>query len=431
MRRDRLERPTWANVVGLETASYIVGMPNRADCARLSDRALIDQVARLAEHERVATAALIASLTEFDRRRLYLPEGFPSLFAYCTERLRLSEHAAYHRIEAARAADRFPIIQELLETGALTLTAVGLLRPHLTEENHREVLAAAKHQGKRHIEELIARLHPQPDVRASVRKLPPPRAEAADASSVAPVEGRPVPIAAPPGVTPEKMPLLSPADGDESPDGGAVGGATAVPPMARRPAIVRALAPARYQMQITVSAETHAKLRRAQDLIRHLVPDGDPAIVIDRALTLLVQDLERKTFAAKKERTVRPPREGRTPRGPRTERKAAGQAPADARPKGAPPPSASRSRRIPPSVKREVWAREGGQCGFIGAAGRCQARGFLEFHHEVPFAVGGEATAANVCLRCSQHNGHEADLFFGPGTSRRRTPRAPTRSGPS
>jgi 5-methylcytosine-specific restriction endonuclease McrA len=166
--------------------------------------------------------------------------------------------------------------------------------------------------------------------------------------------------------------------------------------------------------------------------MRHLVPDGDPAVVIDRALTLLVQDLERKTFAAKKERPVRPPKVGRATRAPRAERRAPRQAtPAVPRPQAATPPSSSRSRRIPASVKREVWAREGGQCGFVGAAGRCQARGFLEFHHEVPFAVGGEATAANVCLRCSQHNGHEADLFFGPGTSRRRTPRAPTRSGPS
>ena len=52
--------------------------------------------------ERRATAALVASLAELDERRLYLGEGYSSLFTYCTQCLRLSEHAAYSRIEAAR-----------------------------------------------------------------------------------------------------------------------------------------------------------------------------------------------------------------------------------------------------------------------------------------------------------------------------------------
>jgi hypothetical protein len=52
-------------------------------------------------------------------------------------------------------------------------------------------------------------------------------------------------------------------------------------------------------VQVTVSAETHAKLRRAQDLLRHAIPDGDPAAVFDRALTVLLQQLERTKCAAK------------------------------------------------------------------------------------------------------------------------------------
>jgi hypothetical protein len=40
--------------------------------------------------------------------------------------LHLSEHAAYHRIEAARAARQFPIILDMVAEGALTLTAVAM-----------------------------------------------------------------------------------------------------------------------------------------------------------------------------------------------------------------------------------------------------------------------------------------------------------------
>jgi hypothetical protein len=59
------------------------------------------------------------ALGELDARRLYLGEGCSSLFAYCTQVLHLSEHAAYGRIEAARAARQWPIVLDLLADGSL------------------------------------------------------------------------------------------------------------------------------------------------------------------------------------------------------------------------------------------------------------------------------------------------------------------------
>jgi hypothetical protein len=109
---------------------------------------------------------------ELDRRRLYLVEGCSSLFTYCTQVLHLTEHAAYGRIEAARAARKFPVILERLHDGTLTLTAVCLLGPHLTAENHLAALDAARHKSKAEVERQVASLRPQPDVPATVRKLP-------------------------------------------------------------------------------------------------------------------------------------------------------------------------------------------------------------------------------------------------------------------
>ena len=76
----------------------------------LSDDELLATVKRLATTECRATAALVQSLMELDVRRLYLGEGYSSLFTYCTQALHLAEGAAYNRIEAARAARRFPTI---------------------------------------------------------------------------------------------------------------------------------------------------------------------------------------------------------------------------------------------------------------------------------------------------------------------------------
>jgi hypothetical protein len=98
----------------------------------MEDRALLDATKHLVIEEHLATAALLRALMEIDTRRLYLGEGCSSMFSYCTRVLHLAEGAAYNRIEAARAARSYPLILELFERGAITLTAVRLLKPHLT-----------------------------------------------------------------------------------------------------------------------------------------------------------------------------------------------------------------------------------------------------------------------------------------------------------
>lgn len=322
-------------------------------CQGLSNANLLSECVRLAAAERSATVQLIAALAEVDRRRLYLGEGCSSLFTYCTRVLHLSEHAAYGRIEAARAAHKFPLILDLLAEGALTLTSVTLLAPSLTDENHRAVLGAARHRSKREVEEQVAALRPQPAVAASVRKLP---------------------VHKP--TLPRKV---SSTDTDAPPCAPLVAGLPGPTPQA--PAVVRAAAPEQYRIQITVSKATHDKLRRAQDLLRHSIPNGDPAAIVDRALALLLENLEKRKLAA----TERPRQASDVP---------------------------PRGRHIAASVRREVWKRDEGQCAFVGTQGRCEERGFLEFHHVEPFAAGGAATIENIELRCRAHNGYEADLFF-------------------
>jgi hypothetical protein len=316
-------------------------------------------VKRLSEREREATAHLVAHLAELDLRRLYLQEGCSSLFTYCTRRLHLSEHEAYARIEAARAARQFPVILELLENGSIHLTAVGLLAPHLTPENHVQLLEAARHKSKRQVEEIVARIRPLPPVPATVRKLPSPRPTAPD-------------VAAPPD---------SPATGEPAQPSLTL---PAAPSPAPRPVVVAPLAPERYKVQFTAGVETCEKLREAQDLLRHVIPDGDPAAIFDRALTVLLAQL-RKT------------KHGATER-PRASR-----------------PTAPGSRHIPAEVKRQVWKRDGGRCAFVSKDGRrCEETGFLEFHHVEAYALGGQATVGGIQLRCRAHNAYEAERVFGP-----------------
>src|SRR5204863_6735214 len=81
---------------------------------------------------------------------------------------------------------------------------------------------------------------------------------------------------------------------------------------------------------------------------------------------------------------------------------------------GASRPVNTASRHVPAAIKRIVSQRDGGRCAFTGPQGRCPATTFLEYHHVVPFAAGGEMSAKNLELRCRAHNQYEADLYFGP-----------------
>lgn len=234
-------------------------MKTNSSCAALSDADLLAEVERLAQCERNATCQLIASLAEIDRRRLYLPQGFSSLFTFCTQKLHLAEGAAYRRIEAARASSRFPILLERLEDGSLTLATLGLLVPHLTADNHARVLELARHKSKRDVEMLAASLRPLPAVPSVVRRLPEVKSSILRNTDASIEAARPA--------------LLSPPS--------------------RRP-VVAPLSETQFKLQVTISRKGHDLLRELQDLMRHTNPSGDPAIIVERALALLHADVLRK-----------------------------------------------------------------------------------------------------------------------------------------
>ena len=246
--------------------------------SRLSDEDLLVRLAVLAANERTAVAEVVAHLAALDSRPwLYAAQGYGSLFSYCTHLLRLSEDATCNRIEAARACRRFPAILDRLASGALSLTSVRILSPHLSAENYEGVLARADGRSRREIEALVAELAPRPDVPSTVRKLPAPKlVDAATASvAVASIGGPETPAAAP--LRPPFPPAIS------SP--------------IRRP-IIEMTSPERYRVQFTLGRESHDQLRRLQDLLRREIPDGDPATIVARALTLLLEKVENQKCGA-------------------------------------------------------------------------------------------------------------------------------------
>lgn len=313
-----------------------------------TDSALIAEVRRLAGSEREATALLVASLAEFDQRRLHLSQGYSSTFDYCRKALGLTEHESLNRIEAARAIRQHPMLLEKLRTGAVSLTAIRLLAPHLTSANVGAVVAEAKGLTTEGIRLLIAKLHPRPPVPAVIRKLPAVSTTVAVAHSIV----APAPAVAQPMVA-------APA------------------PPSRRP-VVAPLSEQHYKLQVTISAVARQRLSAIQDLMRHRLPNGDPAAIVEHALEVLHAELLKQKAAQ-----VATPRTGKQT-------------------------TDAKGRYIPASVKREVWRRDQGRCAFVAADGaRCGSGSGVEFHHVQPYAAGGQATAVNIELRCRAHNGFE------------------------
>src|SRR5688572_21186329 len=129
----------------------------------LNDRALLSQFGDLVRQDHEGKANLLRHIDVIDRRKLWAKLGHPSLFDFLVARYHMSEATAFKRIGAARTARRFPILFAMVASGEIHLSAIHRIKAHLTEENHAQVLAAAKHKTIRQIEELVARIAPQPD----------------------------------------------------------------------------------------------------------------------------------------------------------------------------------------------------------------------------------------------------------------------------
>jgi 5-methylcytosine-specific restriction endonuclease McrA len=324
----------------------------------LSDDALMASLHHLSLDARRLDARVVVHLVEVEERRLHLKAACSSLFEFCVRRLGMSEGASFRRINAARLARRFPGLVGAIESGAVHLSALVLLRDHLTESNVDELVAACSGKTKREVEELVARRAPRPDVPSQIRKLP------------APVAVDPSPMAVRASLFGESPPALASVPAP----------AASLPP--RPAARTEPLSESRYKVQLTVGTALRDKLERAKDLLRHRNPGGDLAVVMEHALDALLAKLEKERLG----KTSRPRRTERT-----TER-----------------------GRIPTAVRREVFARDGKQCTFVDEQGRrCGSRAFLELDHIESRALGGGEDAANLRVACRAHNRLHAEQVFG------------------
>ena len=281
-------------------------------------------------------------------------------------------------------ARRFPVVVPMLADGLLHLTAVRLLAHHLDDENHLALLGGAIHKSKVEVKQLLAGWFPKASVSTSIRRVPSAVAPSADAGTT---EGGGSPLFAGPGSGSENGPPPA-APGEPGHKAAAAPKAAAPRSPEKRKATIDPLSADSYALRLTARRATVERLRRAQQILSHAVPDGDVDEILYRALGALIEQEGRR-----KEAAARP--------GQQRKRSAAADDPA--------------SRTITADVEREVRRRDEDRCAFVSKDGRrCEERRFLELHHVKPWIAGGGRSAGNIALRCRAHNRYEWKAYVAP-----------------
>ncbi len=339
---------------------------NRYSLSHLSGTALRNVLHDRGVTVRFSDTDFIAAIAEFDTRKDYLPAGYPSMKSYCIHELGLPEESAAKRIRVARAAREFPAIFDALADGRLHQSAVVLLAPHLVLETASDLIAAAAHRSKSEIEKLLRERFARIDV---------PNLQAQVVVNALSEQS--------PGTVESLIDVT-----EQSP--GTVASAFA------QHAPGNVTTPSRTPMRLMIEDDA---LRSARELLAHQFPSGNDSDIVNQALRELVETRHKRKFGAPSKRRAR--RE-----------------------------TQSHPRSIPAHIRHAAYERDGGRCTFMSEAGRrCPATSRLEYDHVQEVARGGNATAANLRIRCRAHNQYTAELTYGAEFMRNKREEARSAAG--
>jgi hypothetical protein len=359
--------------------------------AALSDNQIVRKGDRAVHSRHDLAVVLLDCLVEIERRELYLKEGYPSLFAYCTDRWNYSPPKAGRTIAAARCVRAYPEVRTLLMEHRITVCGVSRIAGILTDENRAELLGQVAGRKYAEIDRIVAARRTAPALRERIRPIgvkTPRRAEGA-----ARREGlfRRRPEA---GASPDHP--ASSGDHSRIDSGNTAVNTHPAPPKPREE---------RFEIRFSAGKNLVAMLEQAKAICsRRATIEAVLVKVLDEFLDK--HDPERRRARREKRRAKEEKRgpqeaEGRAP----DQRKIA--ADAQSAESGNPPGGRSRkrSRHIPAAIRDAVFARDGGRCTFIGRNSvRCSATTHLQIDHIEPFCRGGAHQLENLRLLCGKHN---------------------------
>jgi len=334
----------------------------RKTVSDLSDELLWDQTLDCASNERERTAWLVAHLAEVFRRDLALKRGYPSIYKYAREALRLSEMMTWERVSAAKLALELPETIEKIASGELTLTAAVELWKAISDKRSARTASQSSTTNA-----LQPELVPAPVVQV--------------------VPARPVLKMA------DKRELLVRVLGKTRRESEA---AIIEWKQKRDPSQhPQAPAPKRTDLGLSLADADLAKWDRLRDLLSHQMGSRDPN---EAMLWLIELGLEKVDPVRQEARAEK-----------RREKNAVVQVAEktdDASFLCAIETVRQKRKPVQAALKRAVWVRDQSKCQHQDPkSGRlCESTAFLDLDHITPVANGGQNTLENLRLSCRLHN---------------------------
>lgn len=138
---------------------------------RLSNQDLLEILKRTSKKERQIQYEFLCYLIEVDRRKLYVAEGYSSLFAFLTQSLGYSESSALKRTQIVRRATQLPELLWAIQEGKLSLSAAGKLCPYLRRDNFEKLVGECEGKPVKKVEEVIVKYYPKAAVKDEVKNF--------------------------------------------------------------------------------------------------------------------------------------------------------------------------------------------------------------------------------------------------------------------
>ena len=330
-------------------------------------RDFADRLASLRRREQGALADFLVALADFDKRRLWEPLGYSSLFHFLHRHLGMSKGAAHYRKTAAELIQRVPEVVEPIRAGTLCITSIIELAKVLTPENREEVLPRFLHCSRQEAKAVSAEIAPleAAPVRTVVTALPAVAVRPVQAPVLLPIAAATAPV--PPSASADRGSTVEPSPRP--------------PPRAAAEPLTADL----RRLHVTVSKRFMEKLEAARDALAHSHPGADEEAILEAGLDLLLERAAKRRALVKRPRAL-------------PDRAADGGNP----------------RQVPAAVRREVFLRDDGRCQWPTAGGGiCGSTHRVELDHMVPVGRGGHATVSNLRILCAFHNDLAARQVYG------------------
>lgn len=353
----------------------------------LSNEALTKELRQRLSTERQAVAEFLDFLNEYDLRRAYEVDGYPSLFKYLVDGFCLSEPTAAKRIASMRLLRKWPQVRSLIKSGAIHLTGLYAVSKYLTDANYLEVLKLCSGKSKSWIEGYLLREFQAKATHALRDSVKPIRLASAEAkprndhkiAKSAEDNGVGLTSIFPSAINSEK----------EVTSNSEVRQSNALYTNAHSQ-------PKAIRISTALEAEAFEDLKRAQEILGA----KDFGDVIAKALKNYLRkiDPKRKPLRAAKAGLSRMKQASAKKSKPVANRNGEQSTTQTG---GA----RKQSRYEPVAEKVKVHHRDNNRCTYVSPNGlQCQETTALQLDHCFPFALGGKNTAENLRLLCGPHN---------------------------